>query len=192
MRKITTPRAQFGMSRRLRKQYTSSTRCINPGDPGCGGRGPKAKSNRQLRKEQDEISRRVDAYLERKKRMEEGAKRLGEKPSIVKREYIEGIDVGGDPHTQLKKPWTKKVLGENATYNRDINAKKGTKVKVAKRLVKAQKGVKTKSAPPKKTRKGLVPYEEFMRGINNMQVPITNSTKSGKNGRKVSFKKSKK
>lgn len=178
------------MSKSLSKQYTSSTRCINPGDPGCGGRGPKVKSNRQLRKEQDEVSRRVDAYLERKKRMEEGAKRLGEKPSIVKREYIKGIDLGPGPNSQYKR--YEKVLGESDRSNDGISAKKGTKVKALKRPAKAQKGVKTKSAPPKRTRKGLVPYEEFMRGINNMQVPITNSTKSGKNGRKVSFKKSKK
>lgn len=175
-------KAQRGMSRKLRKQYTSSTRCINPGDPGCGrSRRSGVKSNRQVRREQEELSRRVDEQLREKEIMRNG---------IVKREYIKGIDLGPGPNSQYKR--YKKVLGESDRSNDGISAKKGTKVKVAKRLVKAQKGVKTKSAPPKRTRKGLVPYEEFMRGINNMQVPITNSTKSGKNGRKVSFKKSKK
>jgi hypothetical protein len=125
-------KAQYGMSRKLRKQYTSSTRCINPGDPGCG-RGPKVKSNRTVRREQDELSKRVDERLAQKRALEK-------KPSIVKREYYEGMDVGPGANSQFRRP--KKILKASPS-SREVSAKKGTKLKAVKRVTKAQGGAKT-------------------------------------------------
>jgi hypothetical protein len=139
------------MSRSLSNKYLSATRCINPGDPGCG-RGPKVKSNRQVRKEQEEASRRVDEYLKEKEIMRNG---------IVKREYIEGIDLGVGPHNRnYNRHKTKKVLREYSPSNED-SAKKGTKLK-------AQGGIKKNKTVPGKKRKGLGSYEKFMQGFENM------------------------
>jgi hypothetical protein len=148
------------MSRSLSNKYLSATRCINPGDPGCG-RGPKVKSNRQLRKEQEEASRRVDEYLKEKEIMTNG---------IVKREYIEGIDVGPGANSDFLRSRQRRLPKElRPTRSKtpggdpagEIDAKKGTKLK-------AQRGIKQKKTVPDKKRKGLGSYEKFMRGFENM------------------------
>jgi hypothetical protein len=120
-------KAQYGMSRKLRKQYTSSTRCINPGDPGCGrSRKSGIKSDRQLRKEQNERTKELEQRLAQKRALEK-------KPSIVKREYYEGMDVGPGANSQFRRP--KKILKASPS-SREVSAKKGTKLK-------AQGGAKT-------------------------------------------------
>jgi len=120
------------MSRSQSRQYTRSTRCISPNDPGCGrSRRSGIKSNRQIRKEQDEISRRVDEQLREKALMKNG---------IVKREYLrEDDDRPGTPsgYDRQKKMWK----GENVAAGEN-QAKRGTKLKG---MVKAKTGTKAKA-----------------------------------------------
>ena len=129
-------KAQYGMSRDKRRQYTRSTGCVSPNDPGCGrSRRSGIKSNRQIKKEQDEISRRVDEQLREKEIMRNG---------IVKREYLrEDDDRPGTPsgYDRQEKMWK----GENVAAGEN-QAKKGVRVK------RAQTGIKTttvKTTSPK-------------------------------------------
>ncbi len=122
------------MSRSLSKKYLSTTRCINPGDPGCGrSRKSGIKSDRQLRKEQNERTKELEQRLKEKEIMRNG---------IVKRQYMMENESSGRPGKRRGITDDKMWKGENVAGGQG-SAKKGTKLKAVKRLTKAQGGAKT-------------------------------------------------
>lgn len=115
------------MNRSQARQYTRSTRCISPGDPGCGPK-LKLRGDRWTKRDQREL----DEYAEKK-----AIQRL---PSIAKREYIrEKPTAPGKPSGYKKQEsmWEK----ENVSSGQKM-AKKGVNIKKAIKMKKAQTGTK--------------------------------------------------
>ena len=125
-------KAQYGMSRSLRRKYMNPMKCKSPNDPGCGARRQQRIDDRQL-KRQERRDEREERREEREKKRVRGTQSIGDYPKIVKREYYEGMDVGPGANSQFRRP--KKILKASPS-SREVSAKKGTKLK-------AQGGAKT-------------------------------------------------
>lgn len=104
------------MSRSQSRKYLSSTRCINPGDPGCG---PRARAERWTKRDQREL----DEYSKMKEK-ERFGKKIGELPQIAKRRVI---GEGKEPGPSYQKPASFELEKKTSS-----TAKRGSKVKKAK------------------------------------------------------------
>jgi len=127
------------MKRSQAKQYLRTSRCVNPGDPGCGPK-LRLRGDRWTKKDQKE----QEEYAE--------MKRIGRMPSVVKREYMrESPKSSGKPsgYNKMEKMYEKENLA-----SRENVAKKGTKLKKAKaaygKLTKAKSGKKVSTTTKRK------------------------------------------
>jgi hypothetical protein len=122
------------MKKSQSRKYLSTTRCVNPGDPGCGPRGGGRWTKRD-QKEQEEY-----AEMKRKERF---GKSLGELPQIVKRRVI-GADEES-PRTSPRKGGSKYQSPASFELEKrtESQARRGSKVK------KAKGGIKKKSVSVK-------------------------------------------
>lgn len=133
-------KAQYGMSRKLRRQYMNPMRCKSPNEPGCGAKRAERKQNREINRANRQ-SEREERREKRRTPAPSGIRGgIPDYPKIVKREYLrEDDDRPGTPsgYDRQKKMWK----GENVAGGQN-QAKKGTKLKG---MVKAKTGTKAKA-----------------------------------------------
>jgi len=147
-------KAQYGMSRSLRRKYMNPMRCKSPNDPGCGARRAEKRAIRESKradKQADKESRRQ----ERQDKRTRGTQSIGDYPKIVKREYIMENESSGRPGKRRTMADDKIWKGENiGKGDWTKTGKKGVKVNKTKaaygKLTKAKSGKKVSATTKKK------------------------------------------
>ena len=137
-------KAQRGMNRSLSRKYLSTTRCINPGDPGCG----RMRAERWTKRDQRKLDKETEEWDKARFR-----KKIGELPPIAKRRVIGSDEEPSGASPKKGGPTYQSPASFELEKRTENQAKRGAKLKTKTAIKKKAVAVKAKYGIAKKASK---------------------------------------